>query len=199
MYSKALVKSNATSDSQTMPLEPLMGMLKRSTKCGTASNKNHTMNSADFYSTPLYNMSGPGKLLNSFLKACYQLDSSICCSSHIAQEEEVNTWQTWDPFSYLSSPTLLKKWEHGLDVLCQQYLSGSFTPDIFEDKLVSIMSGVELLQDAREKIKDELEHELEKCGVEGRVPEVFWEAIEERCAVLDEGFLAIAKSLDNQD
>jgi len=43
------------------------------------------------------------------------------------------------------------------------------------------------------------ENELENCGVDIVVPDAFWEAIEERCRIIDDAFSGLEKRLDEQN
>jgi len=152
--SRELVRNSVIYNSHLKTLDPITAVLQIPAIQAT----NPTIS----FSTTIYDaISPPQKLLHSLLQACYQLDITICASTQ-SSLEEIMSWQSLDLLSYLSSPILLSRWESDLELLCQQYLKGTFTPDIFERKLATILPGVEQLTNARERLTTELENELEK-------------------------------------
>jgi hypothetical protein len=144
------------------------------------------------------NTPAPLKLLRELLEACYQIDRSLCSSTQTSPGE-ITSWQSLDPYIYLTSPSLLKRWETDLELLSHQYLTGRYTPDTFEEKLASILPGVQRLEEAKRMMELNFEEELENCGVNIVVPDAFWEAIEERCRIIDDAFSGLEKRLDEQN
>jgi hypothetical protein len=144
------------------------------------------------------NTPAPLKLFNELLQACYQIDSTLCTSTQ-THANEILSWQSLDPYQYLTSPSLLKRWETDLELLSHQYLTGYYTPDTFEEKLASILPGVERFEEAKRMMELNFEDELENCGVDIVVPERFWEAIEERCRIIDDAFKGLERRLDEQN
>jgi hypothetical protein len=144
------------------------------------------------------NTPAPIKLLQELLQACYQIDSTLCIATQ-THPGEIVSWQSLDPYLYLTSPSLLKRWETDLELLSHQYLVGHYTPDTFEEKLASILPGVERFEDAKRMMELNFEDELENCGVDIVVPDAFWEAIEERCRIIDDAFKGLEKRLDEQN
>ena len=144
------------------------------------------------------NTPAPIKLLQELLQACYQIDSTLCITTQ-THPGEIVSWQSLDPYVYLTSPSLLKRWETDLELLSHQYLIGHYTPDTFEEKLASILPGVERFEDAKRMMELNFEDELENCGVNIVIPDAFWEAIEERCRIIDDAFKGLEKRLDEQN
>lgn len=164
---------------------------------GVAPALRSTPEMETFRSITTYNhASAAGKLVDTFLRACYQLDGLICGTNQV-YKDEIRGWQSMDVLTYLSSPILLNRWEDDLTTLCQHYLDGTFNPDTFEHHLEVLLPGVETLEQARSRLVDELEDEIEKSGFDIEVPGQFWEAIEERCAVIDHAFIVFGKALDS--
>lgn len=105
------------------------------------------------------------------------LDSSISGASFLVT----------NPLAYLTSPDLLIRWKSDLDSLLDHYLRGDFTPDVFEKRLQAILPGVENLErvrDAREK---------------GGMVDGIWEAVDNRCRLLEEVFEELGRRLEECD
>jgi hypothetical protein len=61
------------------------------------------------------------------------------------------------------------------------------------------LPGVERFEEAKRMMELNFEDELENWGVDIMVPDAFWEAIEERCKIIDDAFKGLEKRLDEQN
>jgi hypothetical protein len=143
------------------------------------------------------NNSRANKLIQSLLSACHQLDHTICSLTQ-RTPHEISEWHALDPFAYLTSPALISRWEEDLGILCQDYLEGKFIPETFEKRLEAILPGVEKLEVARDRCRNELVDEIERMGVGVEVPAAFWEGVDRRCTVIDEVFGRLDRVLDRE-
>ncbi|CZR56472.1 uncharacterized protein PAC_06360 [Phialocephala subalpina] len=130
------------------------------------------------------------------LSACRSLDHLICSAT--ISHHEIQTWRALDPYTYLTSPILIARWKSSLETLCEQYLNGTFTPDQFEEKLMTLLPGVQKLEEARRRVNEDLERELRDRGVWVAIPETFWGSVEERVGVIDGVFEGMGRVLDSQ-
>jgi hypothetical protein len=130
------------------------------------------------------------------LDACHTLDRLICGPTTPASE--IQEWHSLDAWKYLSSAELILNWKTSLEMLCEDFLNGTLTPDVFEAKLMALLPGLKKLEEARWKVSEDLEGELNARGVWVVVPDAFWEVVEERVDVIAEVFEEMGRMLDAQ-
>jgi hypothetical protein len=130
--------------------------------------------------------------ISKLLKTCYELDEHICGTTP-ASKLEIQSWRDEEVVTYLTSGSHLAQWESDLGVLCQKYLAGAFTPDIFEKTLMRILPVVEKLEYCRTALLDELE---EGDGV--GFMKLVCEAVEKRCMVIERAFNELEGRRDAQ-
>jgi hypothetical protein len=130
--------------------------------------------------------------ISKLLKTCFELDEHIC-GTNPASKTEIQSWRDEEAVTYLTSASHLARWEADLAVLCQKYLAGAFTSDIFEKILMRILPVVEKLECCRTALLDELEE-----GGDVGVMRVVCEAVENRCVVIDRAFDKLGREMDAQ-
>ncbi|KAL5330900.1 hypothetical protein ACEPPN_000426 [Leptodophora sp. 'Broadleaf-Isolate-01'] len=107
------------------------------------------------------------------LAALEALDVSITGASSIPVDKS----------AYLTSPTLIERWQVELNAQLSVFFAGACTPEVFESRLQLILVDVEKL----ERVRDSIQREVS----DGKV----WEVVNERCREIEVIFEGLEKRL----
>lgn len=89
-----------------------------------------------------------------------------------------------DKMAYLTSPTLIERWQAKMNFQLSQFLGGNTTSDAFESRLRIILVDVERL----ERMRDSMQREAS----DGKA----WEVVNERCKEVEKIFEGLERRLD---